>query len=108
MEEVNVPEWGGSVFVRVLSGTERDAYEADIFANKENRLENMRAKLVVRTVCDENGSLLLKPDDVARIGADSWVALDRIMKVAQRINRLTDSALEEIKGNSEPSPGDAR
>ena len=28
-ETVSVPEWGGSVIVRALTGTERDAYEAE-------------------------------------------------------------------------------
>jgi len=30
-EEVDVPEWGGSVRVRVLTGTERDAFESSIY-----------------------------------------------------------------------------
>ena len=29
--EVEVPEWGGTVLIRALTGTERDAYEAEAY-----------------------------------------------------------------------------
>ena len=29
-EKVNVPEWGGEVLVRTMSGTDRDAFEASL------------------------------------------------------------------------------
>lgn len=34
VETFDVPEWGGSVLIREMTGTERDAYEESIFGNK--------------------------------------------------------------------------
>jgi hypothetical protein len=108
IEEVQVPELGGSVFVRVMSGFERDAYEASLLAaRKEGKeFENVRARLVVRTVCDKDGNLLLTPADADTLGKQNWKALGRIVEAAQRLNRLTLRDLEELKGNSAPSLGD--
>lgn len=107
-EEVLVPEWGSTVYVRVMSGFERDAYEADLLSNKDKRLENMRARLLVRCACDANGNLLFTPEDADALGAQNWQALDRLAAAAQKLNRLSDAAIEEIKGNSLPTLGAAQ
>lgn len=107
-EEITVPELGGTVYVRVMSGLERDAYEADLLSNKDKRLENMRARLLVRCACDATGQLLFKPEDADALGAQTWQALDRLAAAAQRLNRLSDASIEEIKGNSPPTLGAAQ
>src|SRR3989304_4330704 len=49
-EQVEVPEWGGAVLVRALTGRERDAYESSIVHPNgramKYTLTNMRARLV--------------------------------------------------------------
>ena len=57
VEPVYVPELDQTFGVRVMSGIERDAFEAEIYAQKETRMENLRARLVVRCVCDMEGKL---------------------------------------------------
>jgi hypothetical protein len=105
-EEVKVPEWGGTVLLREMSGTERDAYEASLYRDREASLVNARSKLAVRCICDENGSLLFGESDIAALGEKSSRALDRVGRVAQRLNGLSDKGLEEVVGNSKPSLGD--
>lgn len=100
-EKVRVPEWGGSVIVKALSGVERDAYEAGIFSSgagitAEYNLQNIRAKLAARTMVDENGDRLFSDADVARLGLKSAAALDRVFSVAQRLSRLTASDVKEL------------
>jgi hypothetical protein len=99
VEEVQVPEMGGSVFVRVMSGIERDAFEAEVLADPATRMVNIRARLAVRTICDAQGTLIFTPEDAVELGKQAWVGLDRIVTASQRINRLNDAALEELKGN---------
>jgi hypothetical protein len=99
-ETVEVPEWGGSVIVQTMTGADRDAWEASIVttAGKAD-LRNMRAKLAAACVVDENGQRLFSVADIESLSAKSAGALDRITRVAQRINRLGDAQLEELKGN---------
>jgi hypothetical protein len=105
-ELVAVPEWGGDVWVQVMSGTDRDAWEVESLAGREVRLVNMRAKLAVRCIVDVDGNRLFTNGDVEALGKKNWRALERIVTVAQRLNHLGDEEMEKLKGNSVPSLGD--
>ena len=110
LEEVNVPEWGGSVRVRVMTGTEKDAWEQAIYRLKDDKIEvnseNFRAMLVARTLSDENGPISFSDEDIKALGRKSSVALDRIYVVAKRLNRITPEDQEELTKNSDPGLGD--
>lgn len=102
-EDVEVPEWGGVVRVRALTGAERDAYEASIVRRKGNKTElnpeNMRAKLVALCVVDEQGNRLFTDKDIELLGRKSAAALDRVFEVAQRLSGLRPEDMEEIEKN---------
>ena len=54
--EVNVPDWGGSVGIKTLTGAEKDAWESERTADRSTfNLENVRASLVAVAACDESG-----------------------------------------------------
>ena len=100
-EYVEVPEWGGSVIVRCLTGTERDAYESEIVGsrmggNRDLNLTNIRAKLVARTVIDEEGNRLFTDGDIGLLGTKNASVLDRIFSVAQRLSGLSAADVEEL------------
>lgn len=97
-ETVAVPEWGGEVIVATMTGAARDEWEQSIVTNGR-KVENVRAKLVAATVIDEEGRRLFSADDVQALGRLSSAALDRVCKVAQRLNGLTAEELESAKGN---------
>lgn len=99
-ETVKVPEWGGEVQVRTMTGTDRDAFEASLISKevgKEGRLENVRARLVSLAVCDESGNRLFGDEDVAALGAKSAKALDRVFAVAQRLNGIGAEQVDQAK-----------
>jgi hypothetical protein len=104
-EEVEVPEWGGIVLVRVIGGDERDRFEASIMKRRGDdvqlNMENIRARLVALSVVDENGERLFSDADVIELGKKSGVALDRVYEIAQRINGLTKKDVKELAKNSE-------
>ena len=55
MVKVECPEWKGHVYVRTMTGKERDSFEAEMYHERENSngidrsLVNLRAKMVART-----------------------------------------------------------
>ena len=61
-ELVSVPEWGGHVYVKVMNGAERDAWEASIVGatGSQRNLQNIRARLVALTACDGGGLRLFR------------------------------------------------
>lgn len=100
-EDVSVPEWGGTVRVRALSGSERDTYEGSLVqlspsGQKKLTLANARAKLVSLAVCDEAGSPLFSEKDVVELGSKSATALQRVWEVASRLSGLSDDDMNEL------------
>lgn len=95
-ELVNVPEWGGPVLVRTMSGTDRDAFEASLL-DKEGRMHNVRARLVALTVCDAQGERLFGDSDLDALGRKSARALDRVFSVAQRLNGIGVQQVDAVK-----------
>lgn len=101
-ETVDVPEWGGAVIVRALTGVERDAYEGEIFSLRGNgkgveyNLQNIRAKLSARTIVDEEGVRIFSDTDITALGLKSAAALDRVFAVAQKLSRLTPEDVKEL------------
>lgn len=104
-EDVAVPEWGGTVRVRTISGAERDAFEQAIVTRKgknvQTNLANIRAKMVALCVVDENGQRLFADKDVLLLGTKSAAALDRVFTVAQQLAGLTDKDVDELAENLE-------
>lgn len=103
-EEVEVPEWGGSVLVRGMTGTERDLFETEIVLLRDGKKaelvrENIRAKLVARCIVDDEGERVFEDADIQALGKKSASALDRIFSVAQRLSGITKEDAEELAKN---------
>lgn len=99
-EEVPVPEWGGTVRVRMMTGAERDALGATLLgADKKVDMSQYRIRLLAACLVDEAGEPLFGPDEVGLLGAKSGVALDRVYRVAERLNDVGAGAVEAAQGN---------
>jgi len=96
-EAVRVPEWGGSVYVRMMTGAERDSFDS-LFTQSGRK--TFRSVLVAHTACDEQGNLLFTVDDVEELAKKSAAALDRICVAATKINAITDEDVKELEKNS--------
>jgi hypothetical protein len=108
IKTVAVPEWGGSVRLRSLTGAERDTFEAtlvkEVDGKREPDMVNLRAKLLAATIVDEEDRQIFGVQDIAALGKKSAVALDRVFNVAQRLNGMAADSVEEAVKNSEPGP----
>jgi len=103
-EDVEVPEWGGVVRVRGLTGAERDAFEESIMDQRGKKfrvlLQNLRAKLVALSIVDEAGKRLFSEGDVGKLGTKSAAALQRVFEAAQRLSGISDEDVDELVKNS--------
>lgn len=100
-EKVNIPEWGGDVFVKTLTGAERDKFEKTIFNIDTNKrtFENMRAKLVVAVTVDKDGNQIFTEEDIPALGKKSSHALDLIFDVGQRLSGITKEDVDDMTKN---------
>lgn len=105
-KEVAVPEWGGEVLVRMLSGKERDRLDELAIAAKGKgkntvNMTNFRARLVAACVCNEDGTRAFSEAEIEALGGKSAAALDRVFEVAASFNRISKDDIDELVGNSE-------
>ena len=99
-KDVEVPEWGGSVRMRGLTGSERDAYESSLFQQRGEkrilRTENARARLVAMCIVDEDGERMFSDAEVKDLGRKSGKVLDRLFDEARKLSGLTAEDVEEL------------
>ena len=97
LEEVAVQEWGGSVFIKVLSGTDRDRFE-DAYSTE--KMKNFRARFLVMTLCDEKGERLFTDDEMDALGKKSSVVLARIFEKAWSLNAFRNEDIDSLGKDS--------
>lgn len=109
-ERVEVPEWGGDVIVRSLTGVERDSYEASMSIQKGDKFVpnpvGARARLVVRATIDEDGARLFTDADATKLGEKNAAVLDRLWDKIAELSGMTDKAVADAEGNSETDQSD--
>ncbi|MDR1484126.1 MAG: hypothetical protein LBT09_04810 [Planctomycetaceae bacterium] len=114
MVEVDVTEWGKidpetgkpektTVFVRELSGREKDAFESGLITIKGRKqkinLDDIRARMAVLVCCDEKQKPIFNPEDFSWLTKKSSRPLTRIYNAAKELNDLSDEDEEELLKN---------
>lgn len=98
------------VYVRQMTGHERDNFEQSLIKEKtdfkgnvtyQRSLSDFRAKLAVCTLCKENGDALLSSDDYVILSKNMSAArLEKIITIAQKLNKITEEDKEALVKNS--------
>jgi len=106
---IAVKGWPTQLWVRTLTGAERDAWEAGIVQPgpgeaKNYNMRNIRARFAALVTCDESGLRIFDDGDVAALGQKSAQALDLLFDAGQKLNGIRDEDIEELAGNSEATP----
>jgi len=105
-------EDGDFVYVRQMTGHERDAFEQSLLKkirdkkgtviSYEQATEDFRAKLAVLTLCDEAGAPILEQKDYPLLSRNmSAKRLETIINKAQELNKISEEDKEELVKNSE-------
>jgi len=102
-------ETGDFVYVRQMTGRERDNFEQSLI--KENKkaeggyekvLGDFRAKLAVNVICDDKGDLLLEPGDYPTLSSSMSAShLEKIVNEAQKLNAISSEDKEKLIKNSD-------
>ncbi len=98
--KVSIPEWGGDAYIRVMSGCERDQWE--LLAEegiKKKTHANIRASLLVATLCNKDGKRLFGHGQADALGKKSSIVIDRLFDISQKINQLKESDIDDLEKN---------
>lgn len=99
LEKVHVSEWGDDVYIKTLSGTERDLFEE---AYSSEKMKNFRSRFLVLTLSDENGARLFTDAEVEQLGTKSAFVLNRLFEKAWSLNAFRDADVDAL-GKDSPS-----
>jgi len=107
LERERVEVLGDFVFVRGMTGTERDGWEQSILYHKKksknDSYDHFRASLVVRTVCDESGTRLFDDKEIPKVSGMPAAVLDVLYGVAARMSGITKEDAEKLGEDSTAS-----
>ena len=126
---VDVPKWGGRVFVRTMSAGDHDAWEYEQFnwdvpaamvdpsdpegkkliPNPERRsnlwLKRFHARMVSLTACDENGNRLFSDNDVDALMLKDFISLKLISDKATELGQEEPVVeIEDAEKKSDDAP----
>jgi hypothetical protein len=95
-EEVFVPEWDGSVFVKTLSMAESLALSEAMKAHAD---EAQAGVILAFTLCDEDGCRLFTESDIAYLNGKASGPLVKLLRASERLNKLTSEDVETAAKN---------
>jgi hypothetical protein len=95
----DVPEWGGTLHIKSMSGSERDAFRSAIADAPAGAVGRFTAALLVLTLVDEGGVKLFELHDIDALAAKSAAVLDRVVQEAMRINGMAEQSAEVATKN---------
>jgi hypothetical protein len=102
-EDVDVPEWGGSVRVIMMTGAARDTFQESMSVSDKS-ISYFHNSLLVATVVGEDGASLFTAADMDALRTKSAAAVTRVATVAERLNGFGVKAVEIAEKNSEAAP----
>lgn len=108
--EIDCPEWGGTVRLRSIKGTQRDAYEQSVItgngANRSVNLKNARAKLIVLCAVGEDNRPLFTAEDVRRLGDKNAAPIDRLFDECRKLAGMSENDVDRLTEDFGATRGD--
>lgn len=104
LKEIEVPEWGGSVWIRPVTLAEQGRlanaglkYEK---ADPSTRLKGTTVALIIWVVSDENGNPMFAESDIPGLMNQPASIFLRLQDAILELSGLTESARAELEKNS--------
>lgn len=101
LEKVHVPEWKGDVYLKVLSGTERDQFED---AYSEQKLKNFRVRFLLLAMCNEKGDRLFSDAEQDSLGRKSSLVIGRLFERGWALNAFREADVDALGEGSADAP----
>lgn len=101
LREVEVEEWGGTVYVGKMNSKERDKLEESSYTlnTKSGEVEDVsmegyRARVCALSICNEDGERVFNYSDWKKLAEKSADAVDTVFEEAADLNGLTQEDIE--------------
>ena len=99
-ESVDVPEWGGVIYVRGMTAAERERWANEWYSKlTETDRPGWRAAIVAWCATDENGTRIFDDADIAELAKQENAAIERLWQAIARQSGVLKESLDEAKKN---------
>lgn len=102
-EELEIPEWGGTVLLKALNGEQREEIEVRSHKAKASGdalgWKGLKTLTATFALVDEAGKPLFTAKDIAALAKKSSAALDRIFERVLSQNAMRKEDAEALAGN---------
>ena len=103
--EVDMPEWGGCVHLKQLSGADEEVYQKksaqritkDSSGKEDVNVTNWRSEFLVMCLCDPSGDLMFDRDSMGALNGKSAKSIQRLYDIA--MGKCGTLDLEEAEKN---------
>ena len=108
-QDVDVPEWGGTVRIATMSGEDRDRWELSMMQADDSSERGFklnfdaysRVRLVAMCLVDDNfNRIFVTKEQIEKLSQKSGKVMDLLYDVAQRVNGITESDIDDLEKNS--------
>jgi len=101
-DEVDCPEWGGTVRIRSLSGAQRVTLKKAVDAGRDDIDET----LCVMAIVDQDGNRILHREQIAELSKKNTAVITRIAMKVLEISGMRDreKAVKDAEKNSGGTP----
>ena len=100
-----IPELGGSVYIKGMTVVERSKFERQFRTRKgdtnDRKMNEIRQRMLVACVCDSSGQQLLTDADIEAIGKQRADIVERLVNAAQVACGMSTDDMADIVKNSE-------
>jgi hypothetical protein len=101
-QRLEVPEWGGEVYIRVLSARDQMAL------SDSSKPEETPIRVLLHSIVDEHGERILRDEDFEALAGEDFPIIMRIFGSAAKLNGFSNKELEAAIENFGPSPNGAK
>lgn len=105
-EDIEVPEWGGCVRLRVLNGAQRESIEIKMHqARSENvgtataAWRGLKNQILAWAIVDESNQPVFTDKDVAALNAKNGYVIERLYAAVIKQNKFGKDEADELAKN---------
>lgn len=97
---LEVPEWGGEVYIRVLSMQDQMAW-GDVDAKE------LPLRVLIAALVDEAGVAIFQEGDEEELAKEDFPVITRVFAEAARLNGLSTKELDEAMASFDRAPDES-
>lgn len=95
---LDVPEWGGQVYVRVMSARDQAALADDTTPGE------MPVRILLLSIVDEEGNRIFTEEDFPALMDEDFPVIMRVFAFTAKLNGLSTDELEAAMASFAPTP----